>query len=173
MSRERCLGDVAAALVDGQLDHDARERAFVHLAHCSTCRAEADAQRRLKARLAQLEPPATPPDLAARLLGIAHPTAGQAGSSPQRRSDPVLRPAGRARGTKRPGRRRTTRLLRVATGAVGVGLGAALLLGGGPAAAPPAVDPGSPALFVDHARTTGQVPLSEPVVLLNTGAGAR
>ena len=46
-----CLAEVVAALVDGELDHAARERAQRHLLHCDACRAEVDAQRRLKARL--------------------------------------------------------------------------------------------------------------------------
>ncbi|MCY7364907.1 MAG: zf-HC2 domain-containing protein, partial [Frankiaceae bacterium] len=49
-----CLGEQVAALVDGELDHAARERAQRHLAHCVTCRAEADAHRRLKVRLHDL-----------------------------------------------------------------------------------------------------------------------
>jgi len=63
-----CLGDVAAALVDGELDHAARERAHRHLAHCGPCRAEVDAQRRLKARLSGIEhrePPAALTDRSA------------------------------------------------------------------------------------------------------------
>lgn len=45
------LGDVAAALVDGELGHAARERALRHLTACGRCRAEVDAQRALKASL--------------------------------------------------------------------------------------------------------------------------
>ena len=40
-----CLADVVAALVDGELDHAAREKAQRHLLHCDSCRAEVDVQR--------------------------------------------------------------------------------------------------------------------------------
>ncbi|MCW2616619.1 MAG: hypothetical protein JWN08_3613, partial [Frankiales bacterium] len=66
-----CLGDVVAALVDGELDHAARERAQRHLAHCADCRAEVDAQRRLKSRLSSASDDPSPSDaLTARLLGL-------------------------------------------------------------------------------------------------------
>lgn len=57
-----CLGERLTALVDGELGHEERERALRHLAGCAACRAEADALRRLKARLRGL---ATPPDTSA------------------------------------------------------------------------------------------------------------
>jgi hypothetical protein len=65
------LGQRAAALVDGQLDHDARDWALAHLAHCVFCAIEVDAQRRLKARLAALSGPSLPCELADRLATIA------------------------------------------------------------------------------------------------------
>jgi hypothetical protein len=68
--RDPCLGETAAALVDGALDHDARDRALAHLARCATCRAEVDAQRRLKARLSTLGGPSCPTGLANRLAAI-------------------------------------------------------------------------------------------------------
>ncbi|MGW4300043.1 zf-HC2 domain-containing protein [Streptomyces sp. NPDC004646] len=43
------LGDRLASLVNGELGHGARERVLAHLATCTRCKAEADAQRRLKA----------------------------------------------------------------------------------------------------------------------------
>ncbi|GAB2590301.1 zf-HC2 domain-containing protein [Streptomyces capparidis] len=48
---EQHLGDRLAALVDGELGHDARERVLAHLATCDECRREADEQRRVKETL--------------------------------------------------------------------------------------------------------------------------
>ncbi|WP_026413910.1 zf-HC2 domain-containing protein [Actinomadura oligospora] len=62
-----CLGERLTALVDGELGHEERERALRHLAGCASCRAEADALRRLKARLRGL---ATPPDTSAPDRGL-------------------------------------------------------------------------------------------------------
>jgi hypothetical protein len=68
--RDPHLGGLVAAVVDGMLDHRARERALGHLARCDECRAEVDAQRRLKARLGRLGTPELPGGFAERLLGI-------------------------------------------------------------------------------------------------------
>ncbi|MFI6700458.1 anti-sigma factor family protein [Streptomyces sp. NPDC050509] len=67
---EQHLGDRLAALVDGELDHDARERVLAHLATCARCKAEADAQRRLKTAFAQAAPPQLSAGLLARLQGL-------------------------------------------------------------------------------------------------------
>ncbi|MET8469649.1 zf-HC2 domain-containing protein [Streptomyces sp. NPDC006422] len=64
------LGDRLAALVDGELDHDARERVLAHLATCAKCKAEADAQRRLKSVFAQAAPPPPSESFLARLQGL-------------------------------------------------------------------------------------------------------
>ncbi|MFJ6786244.1 anti-sigma factor family protein [Streptomyces angustmyceticus] len=64
---EQHLGDRLAALVDGELGHDARERVLAHLATCGRCKAEADAQRRLKSVFAQTAPPGPSEGLLARL----------------------------------------------------------------------------------------------------------
>ncbi|MFI1941653.1 zf-HC2 domain-containing protein [Streptomyces purpureus] len=64
---EHHLGDRLAALVDGELGHDARERVLAHLATCAKCKAEADAQRRLKSVFAQAAPPPPSEGLLARL----------------------------------------------------------------------------------------------------------
>ncbi|MET9421856.1 zf-HC2 domain-containing protein [Streptomyces sp. NPDC006540] len=74
---EQHLGDRLAALVDGELEHDARDRVLAHLATCPRCKAEADAQRRLKNVFAQAAPPPLSEGLLARLQGLpAGPTAG-------------------------------------------------------------------------------------------------
>ncbi|MFF1478879.1 zf-HC2 domain-containing protein [Streptomyces sp. NPDC058301] len=67
---EQHLGDRLAALVDGELSHDARERVLSHLATCPKCKAEADAQRRVKSVFAQTAPPAPSEGLLARLQGL-------------------------------------------------------------------------------------------------------
>ncbi|MFG3252802.1 anti-sigma factor family protein [Streptomyces sp. NPDC048172] len=73
---EHHLGDRLAALVDGELGHDARERVLSHLATCWSCKAEADAQRRLKNVFADTAPPPPSDGLLARLQGL--PAGGDA-----------------------------------------------------------------------------------------------
>jgi hypothetical protein len=78
---EQHLGDRLAALVDGELDHDARERVQAHLATCSKCKAEADAQRSLKSVFATTAPPPPSAGLLARLQGLpGGPPGGDSGS---------------------------------------------------------------------------------------------
>lgn len=67
---EQHLGDRLAALVDGELSHDTRERVLAHLATCCRCKAEADAQRRLKSVFAQAAPPPPTEGFLARLQGL-------------------------------------------------------------------------------------------------------
>nr|WP_018532647.1 zf-HC2 domain-containing protein [Streptomyces sp. SID8379] len=64
------MGDRLAAFVDGELDHDARERVLSHLATCARCKAEADAQRRLKSVFAEVAPPPPSESFLARLQGL-------------------------------------------------------------------------------------------------------
>ncbi|MFR9674329.1 zf-HC2 domain-containing protein [Streptomyces sp. TR06-5] len=73
---EQHLGDRLAALIDGELGHDARERVLAHLATCWNCKAEADAQRRVKSVFADTAPPAPSDGLLARLQGL--PAGGDA-----------------------------------------------------------------------------------------------
>lgn len=65
-----CLGDRLTALVDGELDHDGRDRALAHLAGCDGCRAEAEALRRLKRRLYALKEHPVGGDLLGRLYAM-------------------------------------------------------------------------------------------------------
>ncbi|MGW6274375.1 anti-sigma factor family protein [Streptomyces sp. NPDC055060] len=67
---EQHLGDRLAALVDGELGHDARERVLAHLATCPKCKTEADAQRRLKSVFAEAAPPPPSESFLARLQGL-------------------------------------------------------------------------------------------------------
>jgi anti-sigma factor RsiW len=77
---EQHLGDRLAALVDGELGHDARERVLAHLATCAKCKAEADAQRRLKSVFAETAPPGPSEGLLARLQGLPGGDASGPGS---------------------------------------------------------------------------------------------
>ncbi|MEU2953254.1 anti-sigma factor family protein [Streptomyces xanthochromogenes] len=76
---EQHLGDRLAALVDGELNHDARERVLSHLATCAKCKAEADAQRNLKNVFAQAAPPPPSEGFLARLQGLPGGPAGTGG----------------------------------------------------------------------------------------------
>ncbi|MFF0205734.1 anti-sigma factor family protein [Streptomyces sp. NPDC005017] len=67
---EQHLGDRLAALVDGELGHDTRERVLAHLATCPKCKAEVDAQRRLKNVFAEAAPPPPSESFLARLQGL-------------------------------------------------------------------------------------------------------
>nr|WP_206328447.1 zf-HC2 domain-containing protein [Streptomyces sp. S3(2020)] len=64
------MGDRLAALVDGELGHETRERVLAHLATCTRCKAEADAQRRLKNVFAEAAPPPPSESFLARLQGL-------------------------------------------------------------------------------------------------------
>lgn len=155
------LGTELAALVDGELGHVARERVLRHLVRCAGCRAEVEAQRRLKARMLGLSDTAPAPaaDLTARLCAVAvGPAAGECPAGlllgvfrGSRATDPAARPAP---------------LPRAAVGGTVVllGLGALLALSGAHRAAPVRVpgDPSVEATLVEYARST-TVPLPEPV----------
>lgn len=165
------LGDVVAALVDGELDHDARERAQSHLLHCQGCRAEAEAQRRQKAQLAGLAAPAPAVELTARLLALQAPgTALPTGPFPASRPFPApSRPAGAGRpavaaaATGPAGLRSTLRRHRrraaVGSSLAVLGVGVLIALGGpqgGASVAP--VDPAGDGFVVDHVNRTVEVP---------------
>ncbi|MFH0519739.1 anti-sigma factor family protein [Streptomyces sp. M41] len=67
---EQHLGDRLSALVDGELGHETRERVLAHLATCAKCKAEVDAQRRLKNVFAEAAPPPPSESFLARLQGL-------------------------------------------------------------------------------------------------------
>ncbi|WP_149184261.1 zf-HC2 domain-containing protein [Streptomyces sp. TRM49041] len=93
---EHHLGDRLAALVDGELGHDARERVLAHLATCARCKSEADAQRRVKSVFAESAPPPPSAGLLARLQGLpggadedgGTPFGGRPGAAPGHPGDP-------------------------------------------------------------------------------------
>ncbi|MFF3614485.1 zf-HC2 domain-containing protein [Streptomyces sp. NPDC002580] len=67
---EQHLGDRLSALVDGELGHESRDRVLAHLVTCAKCKAEADAQRRLKNVFAEVAPPPPSESFLARLQGL-------------------------------------------------------------------------------------------------------
>ncbi|AVH56677.1 MULTISPECIES: anti-sigma factor family protein [Streptomyces] len=79
---EQHLGDRLSALVDGELGHESRERVLAHLATCAKCKAEADAQRRLKNVFAEVAPPPPSESFLARLQGLPGGGDSNGGGSP-------------------------------------------------------------------------------------------
>ncbi|MEU5428101.1 zf-HC2 domain-containing protein [Streptomyces olivoreticuli] len=96
---EHHLGDRLAALVDGELGHDSRERVLAHLATCWKCKAEADAQRRLKSVFAEAAAPPLSDALLARLQNL--PGTGPGGDGAERPRGEGAEPGPDGRG--RPG----------------------------------------------------------------------
>ncbi|WP_052433145.1 anti-sigma factor family protein [Streptacidiphilus carbonis] len=76
---EQHLGDRLAAFIDGELDHDGRERVQAHLATCSACLSRAEEERRIKNRIAAALPPDPSALFMAKLMNIA----GDGGSDQQ------------------------------------------------------------------------------------------
>jgi anti-sigma factor RsiW len=162
------LEELAAALADGELDHDARDRALCHIAACAPCRAAVDEQRRLKALIANQPDPEVSPELAARLTALARNAAGHTRPDVVRNAVPSpSRPRGSRPRTHSMRRRAAT------VSAIGVALVAGVAAAGGGSDAPrvrPAV-----ATFVDeHNATTDRLgPLSDSAgsVVLTAYAG--
>lgn len=183
-----CLGAVAAALVDGELDHGARERALHHLSHCIGCRAEVEAERRLKASLVGLSRELAPPpprSLEGRLRALAMANVDsmplddrRAVTHPGSVRPVSIRPAPRGGSAVRPGRRSVRRLPRraVTGSALAVaGVAAAFVLGSPPARpASTPVDPGTDAfvtMFVDTSVPGTAVPAQQAGLLRVSGGG--
>ncbi|MFN2524403.1 MAG: anti-sigma factor [Mycobacteriales bacterium] len=161
-----CPGDLLSGLVDGELDHAARERVLSHLLACPPCSTEVQALRALKTRLswAGAETPVPSDALTARLLGLVVP-----GIEPAQRRSPgtvrpvTVRPAGRA-GAPGPRSRRVRRRT-VGSCLVALGLTTAFVLGGQTPARQNEVkvDPTTDVFVADFADVTTDVPLPEPV----------
>jgi anti-sigma factor RsiW len=142
IGRRRHLGRRAAALVDGELEHDARDRALAHLANCDRCRSEVAEQRRLKARLRGLGDVTPQPALLAALDVVGRQ---------RRHLSRRLRP------------RHPVRVAVVGCGAVVAGtLGTALAVGGSPERPGPAVTPPVDSFVLEHVATSDQLPLTDP-----------
>jgi anti-sigma factor RsiW len=158
------LGDEIAALVDGELTHDARDRALAHLARCDSCRAAVDAERRTKATLAGLGETTVPPALAARLRDIPAEQSLPARFGHGRAWLPSRRKDSRGPAGGRPARvpRRRRRRVRVAaSGAVLVGAAAAAFAVGGGPSDDRSVTPQMDRFGVEHVAVTPEVPLSD------------
>jgi anti-sigma factor RsiW len=141
------LGRRLTALVDGELSAAERDRAHAHLVRCAACRAEANELRALKKRMRGLQDLAADTDLTQRLIAIPRP-----GGSPA----PLRDRAPRHRG----------RYVALGVSCVVAGLGVtAFTLGGSPPAPGPRVTPPIEMYSVEHAITTGQIPVGAPPVV--------
>lgn len=139
----RHLGERLSALIDGELSDAQRERVLAHLAKCDDCRQEAAALRLLKRRMHSLGDAAAAEALTWRLLALA-PASG-----PGQPVDQAT--AGR--------RRLAWSLAAAGVLTAGLGLAAAVFVAGGERPAGPRVVPAVDVFMVQHAITTGQVPV--------------
>ena len=155
------LGDRVSALVDGELGHEARERALAHVAHCADCRAELAAERAVKGLLAarQRRPRRRPWRALQSLAEPGGPLPPRARTMPQGPVVPDLPPPGRVpRGAqgqpapRRVGARRRRVLTAGALSAAGLVLATAFVAGGTAASGGPVVPPVAE-LSVEHSRT--------------------
>jgi anti-sigma factor RsiW len=140
---KRHLGERLSALIDGELSDAQRERVLAHLAKCDDCRQEAAALRLLKRRMHGLGEAAAADALTWRLLALAP------GSGPGR-------PADHATASRR---RHAWSLVAAGVVTAGLGLAAAVFVAGGDRPAGPRVVPAVDVFMVQHAITTGQVPV--------------
>ena len=177
--------DKLSAVVDGELDHDSRDKVLSHLVGCESCRGEVDAQRRLKARLAAARSGAFQrPDAATAGRAVVldraarrGATGGDAGVSlfPQRSAFPAARTGATRPGD--PGPRAPAGVpaywVRPVAAAVASLLGTAFVLGD-PARTeqPPVLQPPVASFSADHAATTDGTPFADPVAMLNSFNGA-
>nr|WP_269091049.1 zf-HC2 domain-containing protein [Actinopolymorpha cephalotaxi] len=70
-------------MVDGELDHEARDQVHAHLAHCAECRDAVDAERRVKSLLSGMPAPTASASLEAGLLALAEPAGVSGEESPR------------------------------------------------------------------------------------------
>jgi anti-sigma factor RsiW len=171
------LGDRLSALIDGELDGAERDRAYAHLASCEQCRAEAAELRALKQKLRTLMSRA-PAEAAMtrRLIAMT----GPGGPLPPRRRLLRLAPGPRSaarRQTRRPGPggsrvpvRRRYLVLGIVSLVVGLGTAAFTAGGSGEAAPGPRITPPVEMYSVEHAITTGEVPITGPSGRPSAGA---
>jgi anti-sigma factor RsiW len=179
--------DKLSAAVDGELDHDSRDKVLSHLVSCDSCRAEVETKRQLKTRLGALgcDNPEPSTDLMQRLFGVpsfsleareeVRPVLRPVVSlSPQRSAFPAARTGG-----SRPAARRSRRRRAGVLGAAGSAAAVASLLGtafviGDPARQeqPPRLQPPVTSLTGDHAGATTSSPFADPVAMLTSFNGA-
>ncbi|MQY03622.1 anti-sigma factor family protein [Actinomadura macrotermitis] len=194
-----CLGERLTALVDGELDHDERDRVLAHLTRCADCKAEVDAQRALKSRLrglagAPLHDPAgdlPSGDLTARLRALGDPGATRPDAVPgglpagmaippvPRHTRPPRPAATRPRDTRplaragaraaAPVRPHRRRALAVGAATLFIGLGGASYAAGGRHDEHP-VSPAFDRFAVEHALIADETPVTDPLTDLQTTA---
>jgi hypothetical protein len=189
------LGDRIAALVDGELSHQERDRALAHVAHCARCREELDEQRAVRALLAGSAAPTPSAETMAALLSLAAPGGPlppRARTMPQGPIVPELPPPGRFGRTgpggtrrvadrddsRRPGdraarRERSARRGRLvaasALSVAGLVLGTAFVAGGTQSGGGGPVVPPAAQLTVEHGRTATAVTVGDPAFGLIAG----
>lgn len=83
-----------SALVDGELDHDDRDRVLAHLTQCDECRAVVDTERRVKALLSGMPEPAPSENFLAALSGLAEVREAEAGGAGANSAGPGAAEAG-------------------------------------------------------------------------------
>jgi anti-sigma factor RsiW len=160
------LGEQAAAFVDGELDHDARDRVMAHLTRCAACRAEVNSQRLVKARLKGMSETPPPASLLAALHRMSEPgePVRPARRGPGETTRPPTvpvggRPSGRSTGRRAPrGRLRTVAV--VGAAAVVATFATAFAVGGEPGSGG-TVTPDVGQYVLDHAATSHGLPFSD------------
>lgn len=165
------LGERLTALVDGELGHCEREKALVHLAGCDQCRSEAEVLRRVKRAVSGLGDVMPGEALMARLQAMGEPgdpvTPRTQRVPGRRRVPPVARPRATRPADDRPRRtsRRRPRARFVVAGAMAaavLGVGSAAFAAGAEPDRVPRVAPSVEQFAVEHALTSGDIPLTDP-----------
>lgn len=167
------LGDRLSALVDGELSGAELDRAHAHLAGCEPCRTEAAELRQLKQKLRELITPADGASAEAAMTSRLVAMTGPGGPVPARHrrlrivpgrrpeAGPDLSAPGTLR-TWRGARRRRYLVLGTVSLVVSLGTAAFTAGGGGDAAPGPKITPPVEMYSVEHAITTGEVPIPGP-----------
>ena len=168
------LGERVTALVDEQLDHDARDVALAHLARCAACQAAVAAERGVAAMLRNLPDVRPSERFVQMLLGLPGPDGPL---PPDRTSFPGAAPAPAqwrlaatpAGGVPQPrephsdaaptARRSGVRYALAGSVSLGVLAAALASLGGEPEE--PVVPP-TQHFTVEHARSSGALPFADP-----------
>lgn len=163
------LGDRITALIDGELGHAERDRVLVHLAGCAECRVEADALRRVKRRVSGLGDAAPADRLLHKLQAMAEPgdplpprvsrLPGHSRSRPRTVRPVDNRPRRAAMRHRRP---RGRYLIAGAAALAVFGVGSAAFAAGSEPGSVPRVAPSIEQYAVEHALTSGDIPLTDP-----------
>jgi anti-sigma factor RsiW len=153
------LGIAVSALVDGQLDATAAERAWVHVHGCETCRRQVEREGWVKTQLASIPGDEGPPQ---QLLGSLY-SLGQSADAP----DPAAAWAAVEELERRGRGRRRAGIALVGAGSVSAAVlglasltGSTLGIGGAPPTAPATAPSIAPtAVVAPVARVHGRLPL--------------